>query len=159
MRIGLFPGTFDPITTGHIDIVSRSAKLFDKVIVAIGINPKKATLFDLEQRLSWIKRAFKDQENIEVETYETLTTEFAKAKNAKFIIRGVRNGNDLEYERNIAHINKKIAGDIDTFFLLTSLELSYVSSTLVREIYSYDGNLEGLVPDFIIEDLEKVKKN
>jgi len=131
-KIAVFPGTFDPITVGHEDIINRSSPLFDEIIVAIGINTKKTTLFPLETRIDWIKKTFENNPKITIQSYEGLTVEFCKKNNAKFLIRGLRNGSDFDYESHIAQLNKALWNDIETIFITSSPELSYISSTLVK---------------------------
>lgn len=146
-RIAVFPGSFDPITIGHYDIVRRAVPLFDKIIVAIGINSNKQYMFDLEQRKDWIRDSFAEFSNIEVDSYQGLTIDYCMKKNAQFILRGLRNTSDFGFEKAIAHTNRTIAEhDIETIFLLTSSGKSYISSSIVREVYSYGGNIEKLVP-------------
>jgi pantetheine-phosphate adenylyltransferase len=145
-RIAVFPGTFDPVTKGHVDIVMRGAKLFDEVIVAIGINSKKAMLFDLEQRTKWLEDSFKHVSNVRIEHYEGLTVEFCKKVGAQFLLRGLRNGTDFDYESHIAQLNKSLNEDIETVFILSSPELGYISSTLVRDLIIHKGDFQKFIP-------------
>lgn len=145
-KIAVFPGTFDPITLGHVDIVNRGLNLFDKIIIAIGINSKKQTLFTLEQRKTWIEKIFEHQPQIEVKTYEDLTAEFCKDNNASFILRGLRNSTDFDYESHIAQVNRKLAPQVETCFVMCSPELSYISSTIVRDLIIYKGDYSKMVP-------------
>lgn len=145
-RIAVFPGTFDPVTKGHVDIVLRGAKLFDEVIVAIGINTKKAMLFDLEQRTKWLEDSFKQVSNVRIEHYEGLTVEFCKKVGAQFLLRGLRNGTDFDYESHIAQLNKSLNEDIETVFILSSPELGYISSTLVRDLIIHKGDYQKFIP-------------
>ena len=147
MRKALFPGSFDPVTTGHFDIARRGAELFDEVIVAIGENSAKKYLFSLEERLEMLQLAFAGVERVRVATYNTLTVDFAAQEGAKFLLRGVRDAADLAYERPIATINKYLSDQIESVFLASGGNLSDVSSTLVREVIRYGRNPEGLVPD------------
>ena len=146
MRKALFPGSFDPVTTGHFDIVCRGARMFDEVIVAIGHNSAKKYLFSLEERLEMLHLAFDQVEGVRVEFYKTLTVDFAASEGAQFLLRGVRDAADLAYERPIATINKYLSKDIETVFLVSSGNLSDISSTLVREVIRYGRNPEGMVP-------------
>lgn len=146
-RIAVFPGSFDPITLGHYDIIERAVPLFDKVIVAIGQNAQKNYMFSLEQRKKWIENSLKKFPNVEVETYEGLTVDFCRKKGASFILRGLRNPADFEFEKAIAHTNRAITQhNIETVFLLTSSGKSYISSSIVRDVIRNNGNYEILVP-------------
>ena len=145
MKRAVFPGSFDPITLGHCDIIQRGLTLFDEVIVAIGENSSKTYMFTLEQRQSFIEDTFIGQPKVKVMTYTGLTTDFCREINADFILRGLRNPADFEFEKAIAHTNRNI-GDIETVFLLTSAETSFISSSIVREIIHYKGDYNNLVP-------------
>jgi pantetheine-phosphate adenylyltransferase len=145
-RIAVFPGTFDPITRGHEDIVRRAADIFDRVIIAMGRNTKKQSLFPLEERLAWIREIFKDDPRIEVDTYDELTVEYCRRKGANFIVRGLRTSGDFEYEAHLAQVNRKLDSSIETIFLITSPELSNISSTVVRDIIIYGGDYTPFVP-------------
>ncbi len=148
-KIAVFPGTFDPITVGHEDIINRSSPLFDEIIVAIGINTKKTTLFPLETRIDWIKKTFENNPKITIQSYEGLTVEFCKKNNAKFLIRGLRNGSDFDYESHIAQLNKALWNDIETIFITSSPELSYISSTLVRDLIIHQAEYQRYLPEGI----------
>ena len=148
-RIAIFPGSFDPITKGHEDIVNRASEIFDEIIVAVGVNSQKKSLFDIEKRIEFIKQTFVTNPKISVDTYEGLTAEYCKKVNAKYILRGIRNSADFEYEKTISQLNQKMAPQIDTVFFITSPELSSISSTIVREIYSHGGDVSVFVPDNI----------
>lgn len=145
-RIAVFAGTFDPITRGHADIVSRSIPLFDKIIVAVGVNTKKQNLFPVEKRLEWIKAIFKNEPKIEVDSYENLTVQYCRERGANYILRGLRNGSDYDYEAHIAQLNKELAPEIETVFVITSPALSYISSSLVRDLIIYGGEYKSFVP-------------
>ena len=145
MKRAVFPGSFDPITLGHCDIINRGVALFDEVIVAIGENSAKKYMFSIEQRKGFIETTFKNNPKIKVMTYSGLTTDFCKKIKADFILRGLRNPADFEFEKAIAHTNRKV-GEIETIFLLTSVETSFISSSIVREIIHYKGAYENLVP-------------
>ncbi len=145
MRRAIFPGSFDPITLGHCDIIHRGVTLFDEVIIAIGENSAKTYMFSLEERKSFIEKTFEGHSKIKVMTYSGLTTDFCKKINADFILRGLRNPADFEFEKAIAHTNRNI-GDIETVFLLTSVETSFISSSIVREIIHYQGDYKKMVP-------------
>ena len=148
MKRALFPGSFDPITLGHYDIIKRGVKLFDEVIVAIGINSDKKYMFSLEERTKFIEEAFKDEPKVKVVTYQGLTVDFCKEIGVKFILRGLRNPADFEFEKAIAHTNRKLAA-VETVFLLTAARTSFISSSIVREVIRYNGNYSILVPDSV----------
>ncbi len=151
-RIAVFPGSFDPITRGHESVVRRAAKLFDKIIIAVGTNANKAGFFPLEKRLEWIKTTFSDLGNIEVEHYQGLTTDFCKKNRAQFLLRGIRTGADFEYERSIAQMNKAMMQSIETVFILTTPELTPISSTILRDIYKHGGDIKPFIPKAIHTD-------
>ena len=157
-KIAIFPGSFDPITVGHTDIVKRAIPLFDKIIVAIGVNSQKKSLYDLETRLSWIKQVFANDPTVEVSHYEGLTINFCKKQNAKYILRGIRSAADFEYEKTIAHLNNAMEEDIETVLILSKPELSSISSTIVREIIKGKGDIHKFVPHQIVEDVVKKLK-
>ena len=149
MKRAVFPGSFDPITLGHCDIINRGTQLFDELIIAIGENLSKNYLFSLEQRKAFIENTFSDNKKIKVFIYSGLTTDFCKKIKADYILRGLRNSSDFEYEKSIAQTNKKI-GEIETVFLLSSSEKSFISSSIVREIIKHNGKFENLVPNSVI---------
>jgi len=153
-KIAIYPGSFDPITVGHEAIVLRSYELFNKIFVAIGCNSEKNCFFSIDERLKWIKKTFADLKNIEVVTYQGLTVDFCKSINAKFILRGIRTGADFEYEKNIAQINKKIAG-IETVMFFSEPEYTHISSSIIREIYRYGGDISEFVPHQIIQMINR----
>ena len=148
MKIAVFPGSFDPITLGHYDIIKRGVSLFDKVIVAIGVNAEKKYMFTLEERLHFIKESFKDELRVEVTTYHGLTIDLCKKVGAKFILRGLRNPADFEFEKAIAHTNRRLS-KIETVFLLTAANTSYISSSIVRDVLRNGGDYTILVPDAV----------
>lgn len=146
-RIAVFPGSFDPITLGHFDIVERAVPLFDKIIVAIGHNAEKKYMFTLEQRKSFLEKSLSNFSNVEVDVYQGLTVDYCKTKNAHFILRGLRNPADFEFEKAIAHTNRAITNrGIETVFLLTSSGKSYISSSIVRDVMRNGGDYTILVP-------------
>jgi pantetheine-phosphate adenylyltransferase len=145
-KIAIFPGSFDPITNGHVDIVKRALPLFDQMIIAIGINTQKKSLFTLQQRMAWIKAVFKDEPKIVVDTYEGLTVHYCIKKNASYIIRGIRSAGDFDYEKTIAHLNLTMAPGLETLLILSKPELSAVSSTIVREIIIGHGDTSKFIP-------------
>ena len=148
-RIAVFPGTFDPVTKGHADIVNRTAGLFDKIIIAVGVNTQKKTLFSLEERISWLERTFEHLPHIEIASYKGLTVDFCKSKNANYILRGLRNSSDFNYETHIAQLNTNLDSQIETVFVLTSPELSYISSTLIRDLIIHKGDYRKYLPEGI----------
>jgi pantetheine-phosphate adenylyltransferase len=148
MKTAVFPGSFDPITLGHYDIIKRGISLFDKVIVAIGVNAEKKYMFTLEERLHFIRESFKDEPKVEVITYEGLTIDLCKKVGAKYILRGLRNPADFEFEKAIAHTNRQLS-KIETVFLLTAAKTSYISSSIVRDVLRNGGDYTILVPDAV----------
>ncbi|AFL98215.1 pantetheine-phosphate adenylyltransferase [Ornithobacterium rhinotracheale] len=149
-RIAVFPGSFDPITLGHCDIINRALPLFDKIIVAIGQNSGKNYMFSLEKRKQFLEETFKDYPNIEIDTYEGLTVDYCLRKKANFILRGLRNPADFEFEKAIAHTNRALTKQqLETVFLLTSSGKSYISSSIVRDVIKNNGNYSILVPSAV----------
>ena len=148
MRKAIFPGSFDPFTLGHLDVLKRSLSLFDEITVGIGKNDKKKTMFSEQQRIEFIKKCFINESKIKVESYEGLTIDFCKKIGAKFIVRGIRNNGDFEFEKAIARTNRKLS-KIETIFLLTSAKTSFISSSIVRELIVNNGNYKLLVPDSV----------
>jgi len=144
----VFPGSFDPITLGHVDIISRALPLLDELIIAIGVNDAKKYMFTLEERINFIKETFKNEPKITVETYKGLTIDYCKEVGADYMLRGLRNPADFEFEKAIAQTNRKLSG-IDTLFLLTSADTSYISSSIVRDVLRNGGNYTVLVPDSV----------
>jgi pantetheine-phosphate adenylyltransferase len=148
MRKAIFPGSFDPITLGHEDIIKRSLPLFDEIVIAIGVNAEKKYMFSLEERKRFIEETFKDETKVSVITYEGLTTDLCKKLKADFILRGLRNPADFEFEKAIAHTNRRLS-KIETVFLLTAAKTSYISSSIVRDVIRNGGQYEMLVPDAV----------
>ena len=149
MKTAVFPGSFDPITRGHESIVRRALPLFDKVVVAIGVNADKTGYFPIEKRLKWLKQAFSDLPQVTVESYNGLTVDFCKKMNADYIIRGLRTSADFEFERSVAQVNLKLVPEIETVFLLTLPEYVMVTSSIVREVHKNGGNIEQFIPETI----------
>jgi pantetheine-phosphate adenylyltransferase len=148
-KIAIFPGSFDPITKGHEMIIKRALSLFDKIIISVGFNSEKKYLFPIEQRIKWIKETFNFEDKIEVSTYKGLTVQYCRSVGANFIIRGLRASADFQFEKSIAQMNKSMAPDVDTLFLITDPELSAISSTIVREIYRNGGDVSKFIPNAI----------
>ena len=145
MKRAIFPGSFDPITLGHYDLIKRSIPLFDEIVIAVGTNSEKKYMFSLKTRMDFIEETFEGHNSMVITNYEGLTIDFCNTCNADFIIRGLRNPADFEFEKAIAHTNRKLSG-IETIFLLTSANTSYISSSIVREIISNKGDYTLLVP-------------
>jgi pantetheine-phosphate adenylyltransferase len=144
-RIGLFPGSFDPFTKGHEAVIKKALKLFDEIIIGIGINSGKQPYFELEKRIQHVKALFANETHVTVSTYEKLTVEYAKEIGAKYIIRGLRDSKDLDYEKPIAHMNYEISDGIETVFFLTEQKYAAINSTIVREIHRNNGNINKFV--------------
>jgi pantetheine-phosphate adenylyltransferase len=155
MRIAVYPGSFDPITLGHLDVISRGVKVFDKIIVGVLVNVDKNSLFNIEERVELIKRVTKDLPNVEVVSFEGLLVDFMKKYNAHVILKGLRAFSDFEYEFQMALMNNKLEPDVETLFMMTSAQYSYLSSTAVKQVAKFRGNLEGLVPEIVIPDIIK----
>jgi pantetheine-phosphate adenylyltransferase len=148
MRKAIFPGSFDPITLGHEDIIRRGITLFDEIVIAIGINAEKKYMFSVEERKKFLEETFKDEPKVSIITYEGMTIDLCKKINAHFILRGLRNPADFEFEKAIAHVNRKMS-KIETVFLLTASKTSYISSSIVRDVIRNNGQYEVLVPDAV----------
>jgi pantetheine-phosphate adenylyltransferase len=146
MKTCVFPGSFDPITSGHIDLVKRALPLFDKIIIAIGINTQKKYLYSLEQRQDWIKDVFKDEPKVSVDTFENLTADYCKRVEAAWILRGLRNASDFDYEKTISQLNFIVGKGVETMFLISQPEFSHISSTIVREIIKGGGDASPFLP-------------
>ncbi len=160
MRAAVYPGSFDPVTNGHLDIIQRASKTFDKVYVAILTNSSKKPMFSLEQRLDWLKRSTAHIENVEIDSFSGLLVNYMKEKNANIIIKGLRAVSDFEYEFQMALMNRKLSPDVETLFMMTSGKYSYLSSSIVKEVARHRASLNGLVPEFMIEEITKlIEKN
>lgn len=151
----IYPGTFDPVTNGHLDIIERASKLFDKVIITVAINSSKKPLFTEEERLNMIRNVTKKYKNVSVDFFDGLLVAYAKKKKASVIIRGLRAISDFDYEFQIALTNKKIVPEINTIFLMPNEKYSFLNSSLVRELASYDANLKEFVPDYVYKKLKQ----
>jgi pantetheine-phosphate adenylyltransferase len=155
MRIALFPGTFDPITIGHIDIIQRALPLFDKLVIGIGRNANKSAMFSEEMRLRWINEIYNNEPKVSCVIYEGLTVNCCKKVGANFIIRGIRYVSDFEYEKAIADMNRSLDNDIETVFLTCLPQYTSVASTLVRDVYRNGGDVEQFVPEIVARDLSR----
>jgi pantetheine-phosphate adenylyltransferase len=153
MRAAIYPGSFDPLTNGHLSLIQRGLEMFDRLIVAILVNPKKTPLFSIEERRALIKGAVNDP-RVEIDAFEGLLVEYAKKKKVRVILRGLRAVSDFEYEFQLANMNRKLRPDIETVFMMTGEDYFYVSSNLVREVASLGGDVEGLVPANVLEKLK-----
>lgn len=154
-RICLFPGTFDPITLGHVDIINRSLNLFDKLIIGIGTNANKLSMFSSEQRVDWIQQIYKDNTKVEAIVYDGLTVDCCKKLGAQYILRGIRYVSDFEYEKAIADMNRSLDNDIETIFLTCLPKYTSVASTLVRDVLRNGGNVNQFLPDVVKTSLSK----
>ncbi|HYM95445.1 MAG TPA: pantetheine-phosphate adenylyltransferase [Chitinophagaceae bacterium] len=154
-RICLFPGTFDPVTLGHVDIIDRGLRLFDKIIVGIGLNASKEPMFSAEQRKKWIKKIYKNEPKVEGAVYEGLTVDFCKKIKAKFILRGIRYVSDFEYEKTIADANRTLDRSIETIFLTGEPKYTSVASTIVRDIIRNGGDASHFLPEIVFNSLRK----
>jgi len=155
MKIAIYPGSFDPITNGHADIVKRAAAVFDKVIVAVSVNSQKTPLFSIEERVELAKMVFAGYDCVQVDTFTGLLADYAKRVEAKTIVKGLRAVSDFEYEFQMAHMNKKLYPEVETMFMMTNQKYSYLSSSIVKEVGRLGGDLTGLVPEQIIDEIYK----
>lgn len=156
-KICLFPGTFDPVTLGHVDIIDRSLDLFDKVIIGIGKNTSKVPMYSEEKRLEWLKEIYKDEPKVEALIYEGLTAECCKRVGAKFILRGIRYVNDFEYEKAIADMNRSLDSSIETIFLTCLPKYTSVASTLVRDVIRNGGDVSQFLPEVVRKSIKKAE--
>jgi len=154
-QICLFPGTFDPVTLGHVDIINRSLSLFDKVVIGIGRNANKEPLYPAEERLQWIKEIYKDEPKVDALVYEGLTAECCKRVGAKYILRGIRYVSDFEYEKAIADMNRSLDASIETIFLTCLPKFTSVASTLVRDVIRNGGDVSQFLPDVVLNSIKE----
>ncbi len=154
-RIAVYPGTFDPVTNGHIDLIERSLRMFDEVIVAVASNPKKQPLFSLDERVDMLRTSTRDCGSVVIEGFDNLLVEYLRQKKAVAIVRGLRAVSDFEYEMQMALMNRRLDSSVETVFMMPSEEYSYLTSTIVKEIASYGGSVAGLVPSDAAERLRK----
>ena len=154
-KIAIYPGFFDPITNGHLSIVTRGLEIFDKLIISILNNPQKAPLFSIDERISMIKQAVQDNPNIEVDTFGGLLVDYVIQKKSNIILRGIRALSDFEYEFQMALMNRKLNRDVQSVFLMTDYKWFYISSTIIKEAASFGGDVSGLVPEFVDEKLKE----
>ena len=153
-HLAIYPGSFDPITNGHVDLIHRGLAIFDRVVVAVARNPRKSTLFAIDERVSMIKKTLGDNPRVEVTAFEGLLIDHVRAMGAKTLMRGMRALADFEYEFQFAHMNRRLAPEIDTVFMMTNDENFYVSSSLIKEVAAFGGNVSGLVPECVEEALK-----
>ena len=155
MRIAVYPGSFDPVTNGHLDIIERSSRVFDKVVVGVLNNSGKNPLFSAKDRVDMLKSVTKHMKNVEIDSFSGLLVDFVKMKNASVIVKGLRTVGDFEYEFQMALLNKALNQDIETMFMMTNSKYSYISSSMVKELAGFNGDLTGLVPAQIINKIKQ----
>ena len=153
--LAVYPGSFDPLTNGHVDIITRGARIFDRIIVAILINAEKAPLFSMEERLKIAQEVFKDFPNVEIDTFDGLLVDYVERRRAHVIVRGLRAVSDFEFEFQMALMNRRLNGKIETVFMMPAEQYSYISSRLIKEVFSLGGGVHGLVPDTVEERLRQ----
>ena len=151
--LAVYPGSFDPLTNGHVDIISRGARLFDRIIVAILVNAEKSPLFTMDERVEITRSVFKTHSNVEVDTFDGLLVDYVERRDAQVIVRGLRAVSDFEFEFQMALMNQRLNGKIDTIFMMPAEQYTYTSSRLIKEVFSLGGRVEGLVPDLVEERL------
>jgi len=149
-KIAVFPGSFDPVTLGHVSIIKRAVNLFDRIIIGIGVNSEKKGMYSIEQRTAWLNEIFKSETKVVVESYTGLTIDFCRKKNANYILRGLRTAADFEFERGIGQVNRMLDNNIETVFLLTEAKYSPVSSSIVRDVMRNGGDVSEMVPPEIL---------
>ncbi|MFT9494565.1 pantetheine-phosphate adenylyltransferase [Anaerosolibacter sp.] len=155
MRIAVYPGSFDPVTNGHLDIIKRSSRLFDKVIVAVLHNASKTPLFTVEEKMDLLSQVTSDITNVEIDSFSGLLADYVMENKISSIVKGLRAVSDFEYELQMALMNRKLNPDVETIFMMTSGEYSYLSSSIVKEVFKFNGCIKGLVPDEVIDAMKK----
>ncbi len=153
--LAVYPGSFDPLTNGHVDIITRGARIFDRIIVALLINAEKAPLFGMDERLEITREVFKDFPNVEVDTFDGLLVDYVERRRAHVIVRGLRAVSDFEFEFQMALMNRRLNGKIETVFMMPAEQYSYISSRLIKEVFALGGRVHGLVPDTVEERLRQ----
>ena len=151
--LAVYPGSFDPLTNGHVDIISRGARLFDRIIVAILVNAEKAPLFSMDERVEIAREVFKDQRNVEVDTFDGLLVDYVERRRAQVVVRGLRAVSDFEFEFQMALMNHRLNPTIDTVFMMPAEQYTYISSRLIKEVFALGGRVHGLVPEVVEERL------
>jgi pantetheine-phosphate adenylyltransferase len=155
MRRAIYPGSFDPVTNGHMDIIERASKIFDEVVVAVAVNISKSPMFSIENRLFMLQEASKNLPNVRVDSFDGLLVRYAEEQGASAIVKGLRALSDFEFEFEMALMNRRLDTDIETVFMMTSVEYSYLSSSMIKEVSSFGGSVEGLVPEIVLDYLSQ----
>lgn len=155
VRAAIYPGSFDPLTNGHLSLIQRGLKMFDKLVVAIAVNPKKTPLFSVEERKELIRGAVNDDPRVDVDDFQGLLVDYAKRRNVHVVLRGLRAVSDFEFEFQLANMNRRLSNDLETVFMMTGEDYFYISSNLVREVASFGGNVEGIVPPNVLVKLKE----
>lgn len=150
-KIAVFPGSFDPVTLGHVSVIKRAVGLFDKIIIGVGINSEKKSMYSLEQRIDWLNKVFESEPKIVIESYKGLTIDYCRIKNAHYILRGLRTAADFEFERGIGQVNSMLDNNIETVFLLTEAKYTPISSSIVRDVIRNGGDASGMVPFEVLQ--------
>jgi pantetheine-phosphate adenylyltransferase len=153
--LAVYPGSFDPLTNGHVDIITRGSRLFDRIVVAILVNPDKSPLFEMSERVDIARAVFKDLPNVEVDTFEGLLVDYVERRGAHVIVRGLRAVSDFEFEFQMALMNRRLNGKIETVFMMPAEQYTYISSRLIKEVFSLGGRVHGMVPDMVEERLRR----
>ena len=153
--LAVYPGSFDPLTNGHVDIIERGARLFDRIIVAIAVNAEKAPMFSMAERVDIAKAVFRNHPNVEVDTFEGLLVNYVERRKANVIVRGLRAVSDFEYEFQMALMNRELAASLETVFMMPAVQYSYISSRLIKEVFALGGKVHGLVPEIVEERLQE----
>ena len=153
--LAVYPGSFDPLTNGHVDIIMRGARLFDRIVIAILVNAEKAPLFSMDERVDIVRTVFKGVPNVEVDTFQGLLVDYVERRNAQVIVRGLRAVSDFEFEFQMALMNRRLNGKIETVFMMPAEQYSYISSRLIKEVFSLGGRVHGLVPDMVEQRLRE----